>query len=68
MLIHPDEAFVIFYDLYFEFNLELSKNLKETSCGALTNGIASNPRVLKFVKGLAVKSVETMKLKIVFPN
>ena len=32
--------------------------------GCLTNGIASNPSVSKFVENLAAKPVETSKLKI----
>ena len=33
--------------------------------GALSNGIANNPEVLKFVEDLAAKPVEILKLKII---
>ena len=62
---HPDEEFLsILYELHIEFKLKRLMDLKKILCGALTNNVVSNAKVLKFVENLSPKSVETLKLKI----
>ena len=68
-LVHLDEELLsILYELHNEFKLKCLKDLKEISFGSLTDGIASNSGVLKFVEYLGIKPVKTLKLKITILN